>query len=106
MKSVGTFVAAAIVAVFALARPAIAHSPICNCYDNGDGSVTCEGGFSDGESAEGVSMRVVDENDRVLLAGEMDADSTYTFNRPGEEFHVIFNAGQSHIVAIYSGDIE
>ena len=89
-----------------LARPVVAHSPICNCYDNGDDTVTCEGGFSDGASATGVSIRVFDERDRVLLDSVMAEDSTYTFDRPSEEFHVIFDAGQSHLVTIYSADIE
>lgn len=89
-----------------LARPAVAHSPICNCYDNGDDTITCEGGFSDGASAAGVSIRIVDDRDRVLLDGVMADDSTYTFDRPSEEFHVIFDAGQSHIVTIFSDDIE
>lgn len=106
MKFVGTLSIALVVALLVLARPAIAHSPICNCYDNGDGTVTCEGGFSDGASAEGVAMRVVDESDRVLLTGEMDTASTYTFDLPDGEFHVIFDAGMSHIVTIFSGDIE
>ena len=30
-----------------------AHAPILHCYDNGDGTFTCEGGFTDGSSAEG-----------------------------------------------------
>ena len=89
-----------------LAGPAIAHTPICNCYDNGDDTVTCEGGFSDGASAAGVSIRVVDERDRVLLDGVMAEDSTYTFEKPAEVFHVIFDAGQSHLVTIFSDDIE
>ena len=89
-----------------LARPAVSHSPICNCYDNGDDTITCEGGFSDGASAAGVSIRIVDDRDRVLLDGVMDEDSTYTFDRPSEEFHVIFDAGQSHLVTIFSDDIE
>lgn len=106
MKRLGTSATALTLALFALARPAMAHSPICACYDNGDGTVTCEGGFSDGASAEGVAMRIVDESDRVLQVGEMDARSTYTFDMPDGEFHVIFDAGMSHIVTIFSGDIE
>ena len=106
MKLVQTSTTSLAVALLALTGPAFAHSPICNCYDNGDGSVTCEGGFSDGASAEGVAVRIVDESDRVLLAGKMAADSTYTFDRPDDEFHVIFDAGMSHIVTIFSGDIE
>lgn len=41
-----------------------AHTPLFSCYDNGDGSVTCEGGFSDGSSAAGVAVRVEDEGRR------------------------------------------
>ena len=89
-----------------VSRASLAHTPICNCYDNGDGTVTCEGGFSDGASAEGVPIRVVDDRDRVLLSGEMAADSTYTFDMPDQDFHVIFDAGQSHLVTIFSADIE
>jgi hypothetical protein len=86
--------------------PSIAHSPICNCYDNADGTITCEGGFSDGGSAAGVSIRVLDERDRLLIEGSMDAAGTFTFDRPSQDFHVVFDAGQSHVVTIFSGDIE
>lgn len=92
--------------LFTIAGPAFAHSPVCNCSDNDDGTVTCEGGFSDGSSAAGVEMRVVDMRDRVLLRGELDGDSAYTFQKPDQEFHVIFDAGQNHIVNIFSGDID
>ncbi len=85
---------------------ASAHTPICNCYDNGDETITCEGGFSDGGSAEGVPIRVLDLRDRVLIDGKMETDSTYSFTKPDEEFHVVFDAGESHIVTIYAEDIE
>ncbi len=85
---------------------AAAHTPICNCYDNGDDTVTCEGGFSDGGSAEGVPIRILDLRDRVLIDGKMANDSTYSFTKPDEEFHVVFDAGDSHIVTIYEEDIE
>ena len=84
----------------------LAHTPICSCYDNGDDTVTCEGGFSDGGSAAGIPIRVLDERDRVLIDGAMADDGTFTFDRPGDDFHVIFDAGQSHIVTIFSDDIE
>ena len=47
-----------------------AHTPLCSCYDNGDGTVTCEGGFSDGSSAAGVQMRVEKDSGGVLIKGE------------------------------------
>ena len=91
----------------ALLMPAsFAHTPICSCYDNGDDTVTCEGGFSDGGSAAGVAIRILDGRDRVLIDGAMADDGSFTFDRPGDEFHVIFDAGQSHIVTIFSDDIE
>ena len=62
-----------IAALFVGALPAFAHTPICNCYDNGDETVTCEGGFSDGASAEGVSIRILDLRERVLIDGKMEA---------------------------------
>ena len=43
--------AALLVAGCVWAGVALAHTPLCSCYDNGDGSVECEGGFSDGSSA-------------------------------------------------------
>jgi hypothetical protein len=90
----------------AAAAPVLAHSPICNCYDNGDDTVTCEGGFSDGASAEGVAIRVLDPRERVLLDGKMDDESTFTFTKPDDDFHIVFDAGESHLVMIYAEDIE
>jgi len=84
----------------------LAHSPVCSCHDNGNGTVTCEGGFTDGSSAAGVAIRIIDARDRVLVSGKMSGDSTYTFDRPGDEFHVIFDAGQNHMVTVFSGDID
>lgn len=88
-----------------IAGLALAHSPVCSCFDNGDGTITCEGGFSDGASAAGVALRVVDANDRVLIDGTMDEHSTFTFMKPTVEYHVVFDAGQSHVITIYGGDI-
>ncbi len=98
--------AALIVGATCMMPASFAHTPICSCYDNGDDTVTCEGGFSDGGSAAGVSIRILDDRDRVLIDGAMADDGTFTFDRPGDDFHVIFDAGQSHIVTIFSDDIE
>lgn len=85
---------------------AFAHSPVCSCFDNGDGTVTCEGGFSDGASAEGVSIRVLDARDRVLIDGRMDSSSTFSFSKPDDEYQIVFDAGDSHVVTIYGDDVE
>lgn len=95
-----------IATVILIQTPVMAHSPICDCYDNGDKTITCEGGFSDGSSASGVEIRIMDEQGKILQTGKMDDDSNYTFTKPSVEFHVIFDAGNNHVVTIYGGDIE
>ena len=88
-----------------LAGQVIAHTPLCSCYDNGDGTITCEGGFSDGSSAAGVEMRVVDKKDKVLLKGKMDEDSEFTFKKPKGAYKVQFDAGPGHLVEVDGKDI-
>jgi len=87
------------------AGQAIAHTPLCSCYDNGDGSITCEGGFSDGSSAAGVEMRVITKDGKVLIKGKMDEDSEFTFKSPSGPFKVQFDAGPGHLVEVEGKDI-
>ncbi|MDD2206993.1 MAG: hypothetical protein WCQ97_05595 [Aminobacterium sp.] len=94
------------VSVFVLGSVAFAHTPLCYCYLNGDGTITCEGGFSDGSSASGVEMAVKDTNDKVLVEGKMDELSEFTFEKPEVPFIVIFNAGPGHVVEIKGEDIK
>jgi hypothetical protein len=86
-------------------RLALAHSAVLSCFDNGDDTITCEGGFSDGSSAAGVMLRVLDAHDKVLLEGKMDGKGTFTFKKPASEYHVVFDAGQSHVVTVDGSDI-
>jgi hypothetical protein len=88
-----------------LAGEGMAHTPLCSCYDNGDGTVTCEGGFSDGSSAAGVEMRVEEKDGKVLLKGKMDEFSEFTFDRPSSGYRVIFDAGEGHVVEIDGKEI-
>ncbi len=82
-----------------------AHTPLCSCYDNGDGTVTCEGGFSDGSSASGVAMKVKDPAGKVLLEGKMNEDSEYTFEKPKGDYSVLFDAGEGHQIEVKSKEI-
>ena len=100
-----TFIIAALAFGIFLSVPAGAHTPLCSCYDNGDATITCEGGFSDGSSAAGVELRVEDQNGQVLIKGKMDADSEFTFDRPAGAFKVLFDAGPGHLVEINGNDI-
>jgi hypothetical protein len=85
--------------------PAAAHTPLCSCYDNGDSTVTCEGGFSDGSSAAGVQMRVEDTAGKVLIKDKMDENSEFNFKKPDGTYRVVFDAGQGHVIEIDGKDI-
>lgn len=83
-----------------------AHSPLCSCFDNGDGTVTCEGGFSDGSSAAGVTMMVKDAAGKVLVKGKTDRLGNFVFKKPaGGAYKVVFDGGPGHVLEINSKDI-
>jgi hypothetical protein len=95
-----------LLALTAMASAASAHNAICDCYDNGDDTITCEGGFSDGGKAVGVPLRVLDGTGKVLVEGTMSDNSDFTFPKPKVDFRVEFDAGQGHVVTIDGRDIE
>jgi len=88
-----------------LAGQAFAHTPLCSCYDNGDGTITCEGGFSDGSSAAGVEVRVLDKDGKVLIKGKMNEDSEFTVDKAAGPYKVVFDAGPGHRVEVDGRDI-
>ena len=98
--------AAAGVLLMSAAGAAQAHNAICSCFDNGDDTITCEGGFSDGGKAEGVPLRVYDQTGKVLVEGKMGKSGDFSFARPKVDFRVEFDAGEGHVVKIDGRDIE
>jgi len=87
-----------------LISSANAHTAVMSCFDNGDGTITCEGGFSDGSSGSGISM-YIKQNDRKIVQGQMNEDSEFTFNKPKGKYSVHFDAGKGHVVSIKGKDI-
>lgn len=94
------------VGLFGMPPLALAHNAICDCFLNDDASITCEGGFSDGSSASGIPVRVVDRDGKVLIDGAMSDKSEFTFDPPDVAFKVEFDAGEGHVVTIDGRDIE
>ncbi len=88
-----------------LGAVAYAHNAICDCFDNGDNTITCEGGFSDGGKAVGVPVRVLDGAGKVLIEGAMSAQSDFKFPKPKVDYRVVFDGGEGHIVTIDGRDI-
>ena len=82
-----------------------AHTALCSCYDNNDGTILCEGGFSDGASASGVKMVVSDKQGKALLEGAMNKNSEFSFKKPAGDFTVLFDGGEGHQIQIKGGDI-
>ncbi len=105
MRRIGPVLLVSLLLAVFFAPQALAHTPICMCYDNGDGTITCDGGFSDGSSAAGVVMRVVDSAGKVLIEGRMNEDSEFTCKKPDGAYKVIFDAGPGHYVEVDGKDI-
>ncbi len=78
---------------------AYAHSAIFDCFDNGDGTISCQGGFSDGSSAAGVAVKV-EAGGSVVESLKLDSNSEVTFKKPTEEYKVTFDGGEGHSIAV------
>ncbi|NDY55657.1 hypothetical protein G3N56_02735 [Desulfovibrio sulfodismutans] len=105
MKHIRIYLIAAMFTLALGVSQAMAHTALCNCFDNGDGTITCEGGFSDGSSAAGVSVFVLDAGGAEVLKGTMDPNSQYTFKKPDGKYTVKFSAGEGHEVMVPSDKI-
>ena len=91
-----------------------AHAPMWYCYDNGDGTCTCEGGFTDGSSAADVEIRIEnpkekDPKKKVILKTKLDKKGEVTIKYADikvKDFLIIFDAGPGHVVKVKSSEIE
>lgn len=92
------------VAATLLTSSAFAHSAIMSCFDNADGTITCEGGFSDGSSASGVKFKV-EQNGKAIFSTKINEDSEVTFKKPAGDYTAVFDAGEGHQVHISSKNI-
>ena len=88
------FVAA--VAAFA-ATTAFAHESYLDCFDNRDGTVTCQAGYEDGSPPSAKDRLLVkDAGGTTLITGQFDDQGKFSFTRPpGEDFMVVFVAVRS-----------
>ncbi len=101
----GGWTAAAVVisTVTLSGMPAHAHNALISCFDNGDNTVTCEAGYSDGAPSSGQLVRVLQTNKRLIVEAKFDKEGTYTFKKPDVAFYVEFVGDSSH-VATFDGD--
>ncbi len=92
-----------VISLFVISN-ASAHSALMSCFDEGDGTVTCEGGFSDGSSASGVNF-YVEVNGKKIVEMKMSEFSEVNFKKPAGDYQAVFNAGEGHKVYIDGKDI-
>ncbi len=86
--------------LLSFASNAHAHSALLNCFDNADGTFTCQGGYSDGSSATGIRIVVKDDSGNTLQEATLNADSEVVLPRPQQNFSVLFDGGSGHSVEI------
>lgn len=100
-KATGPMVALAVLG----ASVAYAHAPVFVCAKESS-KVQCEAGFSDGSSAAGRRVAVLDADHKLLFESTVGADGAFEFDPPSGTYHVFFDGGQYHEVTLYSTDIE
>ena len=93
-----------IMSFLAASQWARAHAPVLDCFIK-QGQVMCEAGFSDGSSAAGRRIQVLDARNKVLLDGVLDKAGRYTFTAPSVDYHVVFHGGDHHQATLYSANI-
>lgn len=96
----------AIVAVLLVAGTALAHTVFFQCWNNGDGTLSCEGGYTDGSSASGATVNVTDASGTLLFSGKLDKSGELKFNKPSGDFSVTLEGGPGHSVTINAKDIK
>lgn len=100
-----SFLALALSLMLAVPNLVLAHSPIFDCFDNGDGTISCQGGFSDGSSASGVKVYLKDASGKTVQSLTLDANSECTIDKPKGEYKMEFDAGDGHSIAISGENI-
>lgn len=87
-----------------LSGSAFAHTALMSCFDNGDGTVTCEGGFSDGSSASGVDF-YIKKDGKTQNEVKFDEFGEVTFKKPDGAYSAYLYAGEGHEIEVKSSDI-
>ena len=83
-----------------------AHEPYMDCFDNGDGTVTCEAGYEDGSPAGDADKIIIkDEQGGTLSSGKF-TDGVHTFQKPAGRFVAVFvGSAIGHIQRIPDTDL-
>lgn len=103
----GRLLAAVALALLALVPAAHAHESYMDCFDNGDGTVTCQAGYVDGAPPnEGDRILIKDAGGKTVEQGHFDADGAYTFEPPGSDYSIVFRGEEmGHTLRVNARDV-
>jgi len=82
-----------------------AHSLFLDCAAKGN-QVTCKTSFSDGSSAAEFPFEVISYDDDLLVQGQTDQDSSFSFNTPDQDYYILLDAGPGHVIELDMLDIQ
>jgi hypothetical protein len=94
-----------VVAAVAFAGAADAHTLRLQCKKLSADDVTCRALFTDGEVARGMTVQLIDEQDKVLRTAKTDFKGEYAFKVPGAEYNVVVAASKGEVASMSSEDI-
>lgn len=86
------------------ALPAFAHHPFGECRQVDRKIIRCTGGF-DEKPVPGLRTDVLDDQGNILIRGKLDAQASFSFEKPAEPFYVLIDAGPGQAVEIDDEDI-
>ncbi len=93
-------------AALVLPTSALAHTALFTCFDLGDGTIECEGGFSNGQSAAGLKVVVADNSGKELSTTVLDQNSLVVIKKPAGNYTVTMDGGKGHTATVKSSDIK
>ena len=94
-----------VVAAIAVAGAADAHTLRLQCKKLNADDVMCRALFSDGEVGRGMTLQLMDEQDKILRTAKTDIKGEYAFKAPGPEYNVVVAASKSEVASMSSEDI-
>lgn len=86
------------------ATAAQAHTPVCRCQLEAQ-QISCQGGYDDGSSADGITMRVLAYSGETLADGVLDTRSRFSTPLPGQPFYILMDAGPGEMFEIDWRDV-
>ncbi len=83
---------------FFFATDAFSHSLILGAYGNGDDTITVEGKYDTGATAQGAQVRLESLNTgEVLFKQRLPLESELTITIPEEPYRIVLDGGPGHV---------